>query len=43
MTPATLTNAAAALAEAGCDTPRLDAELLLAEAAECRPPDAARG
>jgi len=34
MTPATLTNAAAALAEAGCDTPRLDAELLLAEAAE---------
>ena len=34
MTAATLTSATAALAEAGCDTPRLDAELLLAEAAE---------
>jgi release factor glutamine methyltransferase len=34
MTDATLTRATAALAAAGCDTPRLDAELLLAEAAE---------
>ncbi len=34
MTAAALASAAAALAEAGCDTPRLDAEILLAEAAE---------
>jgi release factor glutamine methyltransferase len=31
----TLSGAAARLAEAGCDTPRLDAELLLAEALQC--------
>src|SRR5439155_20498945 len=34
MTTATVTSATTALAEAGCDTPRLDAEVLLAEAAE---------
>ena len=34
MSTAALANATAALADAGCDSPRLDAELLLAEATE---------